>query len=593
MKRNRLITLCLALSMICVRPAMAATRLSDVELADVSGAGSSPPLNTANIPQDQQQPGHSDIFSPVDTTKQKLDGMDPSPAVFSVMQSQAILDQLMRLALSGSAQKRLFALNLENQISSDIIAATNVFGGDFLIPEGIAPALYLSQASRLTQLYRQQGAFDSSSADYHWERTARSRSGSETIDDHHTSYPEQRNRRESFHQQLSSWDVGVEKVASLSDFVPKNEDGKIELVPAWEYPFVDAFTVGGTVKGWFGDEYGAQASYSGLTLHGFEASFDGIESIGDDLVINATVTFPELDLGEIEIKGCAGGCKQKDIDLGSIGGTNLLEILEFSDDVIYPLDGISFTANSIVLEGMAPQLDEELNLNSGFVFAGKGHVELLEPATIDIGGKVSMTLTAHAGFWLDLESIDWFGLLKGAVLESGQDWPYEKDVDFTLIDIEIPFTLVTEQVDPFKLEFDGVVVFQPGPGEISADELETVSVDTHFEDNTRIERSSTEAFAQRSFSETCEHSSFTGGRMTGAEAELLAMSEGTLSVNNGRYIAFSSQAQQGMRVMHGVNAVSSIAANSLNLGQTPVLMGGVGGRPQMSLQQHNQFTQQR
>ena len=38
--------------------------------------------------------------------------------------------------------------------------------------------------------------------------------------------------------------------------------------------------------------------------------------------------------------------------------------------------------------------------------------------------------------------------------------------------------------------------------------------------------------AESSFNESYVHSAFTGGQMTGAEAELLALSDGSLSVDN-------------------------------------------------------------
>ena len=63
-----------------------------------------------------------------------------------------------------------------------------------------------------------------------------------------------------------------------------------------------------------------------------------------------------------------------------------------------------------------------------------------------------------------------------------------------------------------------------------------------------------------------------------------------LAVERGGNIDLSGRTQSDMRVLHGINAVTSVAANSFNVGTMPVFTGGI---KQLSLQQHNQFVQQR
>ena len=81
--------------------------------------------------------------------------------------------------------------------------------------------------------------------------------------------------------------------------------------------------------------------------------------------------------------------------------------------------------------------------------------------------------------------------------------------------------------------------------------------------------------------------------MTGAEAELLALSESKLTVDNNSTISMTGNTQQGMRIFSGVNAVSSVAANALNISRLPVMSGGSSIGPRISMQQHNRFIQQR
>lgn len=592
MKRNRLITICLVLSMMCAQPAMAATPLSDIELADVSGGGSSPPLNTANLSQEQQQPNHNGATPSVGHQEQGYEGLDTSPVVFAILQSQIVLDRPRMLSLTGSAQQRLYALNLENQLSGDVIAATNVLGGDFLFPKDVTPVLLLSQISQMSQLYRYQGRLDSALAGNHHETKSHTVISTADFRQNVHSLVDQHDISETHHYSASTWDVEVAKVPRQDIQLP--DINALPRINRTSTNIVPGFDLGGTVT-IKGTQYGAKAKYNGTTLYGPAASIDAVLLQQQDLLIEATLKLPELDFGEIT--GCLGRCEPEDYrtlwDVGSIGGTNIFSVLKAVDDQFAPSDLIAFSDDGIIIKGMGSLLEDELNLNAGFVLAGKGRLALSEPASVTVGGEVSFKSTLDTHFWIDptiinktIEVLTW-GLAKNVF----DKW--EQNTEYDLIDVSIPFAIVDVEIPPFELEYEGTVIAQLGPGQVSADSLDFVSVDTEFKDNTHIERSSTETFAQRSFSETYEHSSFTGGRMTGAEAELLAMSEGTLSVNNGSYIAFSSQAQQGMRVMHGVNAVSSIAANSLNLGQTPVLMRGAGGRPQMSLQQHNQFTQQR
>ena len=81
--------------------------------------------------------------------------------------------------------------------------------------------------------------------------------------------------------------------------------------------------------------------------------------------------------------------------------------------------------------------------------------------------------------------------------------------------------------------------------------------------------------------------------MTGAQADLLALSEGSLTVDNSSLISLADNAQQKIRVFNGVNAVSSVAANALNISRPPVMTAGSSVLPQMLMQQRNIFIQQR
>lgn len=143
---------------------------------------------------------------------QSFDGLDTSPVVFAILQSQIVLDRPRMLSLTRSAQQRLYALNLENQLSSDVIAATNVMGGDFRFPKDVTPVLLLSQASQMSQLYRYQGRLDSALAGNHHER--KSRTVIDTLDfgQNVHSLVDRHNISETYSYSAGTWDVEVGKV---------------------------------------------------------------------------------------------------------------------------------------------------------------------------------------------------------------------------------------------------------------------------------------------------------------------------------------------------------------------------------------------
>jgi len=74
---------------------------------------------------------------------------------------------------------------------------------------------------------------------------------------------------------------------------------------------------------------------------------------------------------------------------------------------------------------------------------------------------------------------------------------------------------------------------------------------------------------------------------------LLAMSESNLSVDYNNSISMAGHAQQGMRIFNSVNAVSSVAANAMNISRLPVLSGESPAMTRISMLQHNYFSQQR
>ena len=564
-------------------PVWAAKVLSDPELATISGAGVEFSLDGQGLPQEPQEPNQQGLFPPAANPRNSA-GMELFPATLVMLQSSGTLDHRRTLLLDDDAQQGVSALSLENGYASDAVNTSNVFGGQLDIPLGEVPRLKIIQGSEVYQLYRQQGRIYSSAAGFRYEKTRQQR---HTLEQRNTSIASrvgQADRVVTYQQTQSSWDVQVAKIQR-----PGVELSRVDTVKVpWAHRLINRFEIDASADTWLGS-YGGIATYSGLTLHGPYAYYHGPYDRSEDLLIGAAIGLPTIDFGDVVIEKCVGDCDEvKRIDLGRIGGTNLLTVLETIDKEVAPDDFISFSDQGIVLHGLGELLADELNLNTGFVFVGSGHIKTKEAARVTIGAEANFGLDTQLTFRIDMRDIDALGLIADFFDKDSARWDYSREDQ--LLDVTIPITFVDLETPPFELEFDGLVIAQLGSGKVSADGLESAAVSHNFQDNRRVEESLSQTTGTSSFDETFIHSAFVGGQMTEAQAELLALSEGHLQVQRGGRIMLTAQAQRDIRVLHAVNAVTSIAANSLNVGTMPV-----PGREivRLSLQQQNSFVQQR
>jgi len=345
----------------------------------------------------------------------------------------------------------------------------------------------------------------------------------------------------------------------------------IAIIPTEDYGSYFKFgPIGGTLKtDWFG-EYGAKLGYTGTTLTGVGLDVDSISNLDSDLVLGTTLTMPEVDLGNLDIKGCFVECAETNFPLGSIGGQ------EFSRD--------------IRIAGMATEIDE-LNLGTGFAIAGRGSINMSDPVHFGITGEASVKVSPYASVTLDLSKVKLIGVDVAAVIDDilGQN-KWTKTLEFDLINLNVPFKVVELDVEPFSIEFDGVLLASLY-GEGASGDMDHSSSESLYRDNSTKETLLAYDNADSSYNESYQHSAITGGQLTGAEAELLALSDGSLSVDNSSNIVLSDSAQQNMRILSGINATSSIAANALNISRQPIFRGGTNMLRSTTTQQ-NFFNQQ-
>lgn len=576
--------------------AWAAKVLSDPELATISGAGVEFSLDGQGLPQEPQQPDQQGLFPPA-ANPQNNNGMDLFPSTIAVLQSSAEIDHRRTLVLGDNAQQALSALSLDNGYASDTVTTTNVFGGELDVPPGTVPRLTINQGSEVHQLYRQQGQVYSSEAGFRYEKTLQQNHNHEQRETSLAARIEQVDRLESYLQTQSVWNVQVAKIQ-------RPEVDRImmsSLLDPEPTEFIKDFDVfSWQPLSWLSSFFGS-SKYAGVTLPSPLASEPELEVRGENLLVKTNLELPSIGFGSVELDGlywdevCSDNvcvpvlrATPKNENIGSIDVTNLLTVLEEIDEEVAHDDFISFSEEGIILHGLGDILADELNLNTGFVVAGSGHIKTTETARIKIGAEANFGLVTELKFTVDLRDIDTLGIIADIFNKDEALWS-NFSVD-QLIEVTIPVTFIDRETPPFELEFNGLVVAQLGSGKVSADGLESATVSHSFQDNSRIEESLTRDVGTSSFDDTFERSVFVGGRMAEGKADLVAMSEGTLTVERGGNVDISGLAQRDMRVLHGVNAVTSIAANSLNVGSIPVFNSGI---TQISSRQHNQFVQQR
>ncbi len=568
MKRLLLTTL-ITLGLAFPGAAMSATALTDTELAGVSGGGIDPHLGGQTLAQDQQQPNTNSVGYVPPREPRTNDGMDLDPELFAVLQSAIDSERTRSVALHGQTQQNAVAFNLENINSSDAVSLSNILEGSSLSIDDITTAVEVNQTNDLAQLHRTTGSLDTSVAGHRYERTVESSYGTQSYEYRSYSFVERHRRSEILREDIttSSAQVGG-RYTSLDDFT--SSELPLDIMPPHAFPKVLDLPPIGAIEdaGWFG-EWGAEVDYTGMQLFGPGLRIDSISAggtDGNDLLLGTRVELPKLDFGDIYIELCAGKCSQTHWDLKSVGG-----------NYIYP----NFT-----IADMAPEV-EELNVGAGFDFYGNPNGEVLTatPGFFKVDGEVSLKVTPYATATLDLSKLELLGVkiepaVKAADVFNNGTAIGKYTWSFDLIDKQFAFDLLDEEIKVPDIDLE------LGTPEHYSNEWVLAL------DNDVIEEYDSIDVAESSFGSSYEHSVLTGGQMTGAEAELLALSEGSLSVEDTSTVSLGDDAQRNMRVFNGVNSASSVAANALNIGRLPSFSAGPSGVPQTSVQQQNRFKQQ-
>lgn len=511
---------------------LAVSSLSDNELAGISGAGVDSHYEGHNIDQDQQQPQKNSSNYTPSIKFQKNDGLELAPEFFSILQSTINVNRDRTLFLSGQTQQNAIAFNLENILSSDLISTNNIFNGDNLILNNVMTKVEINQHNNLYQLHRSQGILNTLKTGSRYEKTIESKSGREVYDYH--SYSSEYQQRVSNIQFLNinerSANVGV-RLTPDGDIATYSPP--LELIGIRHYgPYFSDIPL----------YTGTTFSSIGLSLNSVGVQ-DGI--LGSDLILSTNLTAPKIDFGKLFLDTALIDI---DINFGSIGGGTL--------------------TNELALPGLGVHIDE-LNFGSGFSLSGDGSHTLIEPGGLTFDGEVTLGLNAYAKLVIDLSK---------TVLDIAKETIVDESFSAT---VPISFVLLNENFNDES--------FNPLPGESNGSpEIITEHSNDFIKDINTVD------IAESFLDESYEHTVLIGGQMTGAEAELLALSEGSISLDNSSNVQLSDNTQRNMQVFNSVNTVSSVAANALNISRSPSITRGTSAAmPRISMQQHNSFTQQR
>ena len=366
-----------------------------------------------------------------------------------------------------------------------------------------------------------------------------------------------------YHQITSSSTVDV----AIDPFSPEIVFDLLDIgtiIPEWSLNIIPYLSFDGTYTDPVGGEWGLNGSYSGLTLTGPTLAVNGLRPEGDDLILEVEFNLPRLNMGIITVEGCLSSCEDLSLNLGSIGGGSII------DD------------NEIRLAGMNPLRDLELNINTGLVTAGRGHFSASD-SSLGIDGELEVNLGAYFEFALDLSDYWWVDDLFGE-----NKWSHRAELDYG---INVPFTILEHQVDGFNVNFDGSVCLKLFGTNTSCGYLESSYQESSYADDSASFSQTGSFVSSNSINESNSYAEVHGGVLTGAQAELIVMTESDLMLNSDSDVNVGDGAQKNLQAVNVVNSAAAIAANSLNIDMgrrsmtsSPVVSG-------MLLNQRNYFKQ--
>lgn len=453
-------------------------------------------------------------------------GGDP-PVVIVADGATFVFHDEQSVHFDGEAQKSLRALNVVGASGSDVGNAVNVLG---VVAEASGAILQLNQ---LQQRESATGSLGRASLDGVM-------STRRTATESHLSSGSSSSQITAQRQQSRSRTSTVDQFAGFVPSYEPLEDLTLEVGT----PQLDPLHIGELSVDFLNDDglFGIEGSIGPFTIGAPQLVLGTVSLDGDDVVLSAGhVVLPPVDLGDATVRVCFAVCAEDSIDLGSFSGRT-----------------VDLPDADLRFEGANPFKDTNFNAGSGIAIVGAGTVSV-GPSHITLEGALTLDLpdpTFSFDFTIPslFEDPDLIG-------------PF--DVDGPDITIEIPavtvsHTFIDEDIGGgFSGTFDGFLCVGEGTMDCGSGSRRTEHRETRVD--TLFFASSNSSYSNGSASASVDEVVHAGASLTDAEADLIAMSQGSAQIAAENTVTLSDSAQQGMRAANAVNAADTIVGNALNV----------------------------
>ena len=446
--------------------------------------------------------------------------------------------------LEGESQMSLRALNVVGAAGSDVGNAVNV----------VAAAEVSSGARQLNQLdQRELAAGSLGRASLNGVMSTR-RSATES----HVTSGSSSSQLTAQRLQTRSSARTVDQIAALVPSYAPLEDLTLEVAT----PQLEPLHIGELSVHFLNSDglFGIEGTIGPFTIGAPQLVLGTVSLDGDDVVLSAGhVVLPTVDLGNATVRVCFAACVEDSIDLGSFDGRTV----ELPDGDLH-------------FEGANPFKDTSINAGSGIAIVGAGTVSIA-PSHITLAGELTLDLPDP--------TFDFNFTIPSIFDDPDLIGPF--DVRGPQVTVEIPavtvsHTFIDEDIGGgFSGTFDGFLCIAEGTMDCGSGSRRTerheARVDVQF-----FARSDS-SYSNSSSSTSVDETVHAGASLADAEADLIAMSEGSAQIDARNSVSLSASAQQGLRAANAVNVANTIVGNALNV--TTLLVGSLG--------QSNVFVQNR
>jgi hypothetical protein len=442
------------------------------------------------------------------------------------------------VSLGDSAQQQAAAINVVNAAGADVIDALNISTAMGSRVLGRQLNAFFQVESSYGRVERISLAGPNLSRSHSTSRTLSSATSSSSIQSAQL-------RSRTAHSVSDTYSAGVPAYFPLQDLTITlgTPDLPAVTVPAFGFDLTHSDDVG---------TYGVRGNLGPFTFDPPQIVLGTVSFQGDDLVVaGGFVDLPSLDLGSASVTFCLIDCGTVTADLPTIDGPRIDLPGEWR------------------FEDANPFKDVRINAGNGIAAAGSGHVNV-SAAHVTLSAELSLDLP-------DLTTEFSFDVL-GSEVNTGK------------FGVEIPsisasVTLVDEDIgSSYSAQFDGTLclaVTTSDCGRLEHSESSQSSVI-----DIRQASASSGSSMHEEIVSTGDELITVGATLSGAEAELIAMSEGRARIEQGSAIELGAQAQRGMQAVNAINATGAIVGNALNVGSQRGVAASASG-----LSQTNSFSQ--